>query len=97
MIAVDVVRPVPVRVMVWPGLADGNAAFAGVPLVAVALASVSVAVKLSATLTPPCVVTVIGPYDPLFSGTVRLTAVPEENTSGPWLTLLASRTLVEPD
>jgi len=63
MIGVDVVRPVPVSVTVWPGLADGSAGLTDVPLDAVAFAGVNAKVELNAVLLPPAVVTTIGPND----------------------------------
>ena len=56
-------------VMAWPGLAEGRAALAGVPVVAVAVTAVKAGPATS--LVPPRVVTVTGPVGAPF-GTVRL-------------------------
>jgi len=84
-------------------LADGSVAFAGVPLTATdglplnSRSVIAVIVAVLDALVPPCVVTVIGPYGLAPKGTVTLTVVPAEKTSGPWLEPLASRTLVPPN
>ena len=68
-LAVD--KPVPCRVMAWPGLAEGTATFAGVPLSAAPAMPVTFSAK--AVLVPPAVLTVIGPNTPAESGTSSTT------------------------
>jgi hypothetical protein len=65
-------RPVPVRVMDWPGMAEAWLLLAGVPLVALALMLTSV--MGSAAEVPPTVRTLIGPVGRP-AGTVRLMAL----------------------
>src|SRR5258708_681096 len=92
---VDVLRPDPVRPTAWPGLAEGRAALAGVPLSARPVTPLSV--KTSGTLVPPAVVTLIGPNEPASSGTVRLTVSFARlvlNTSGPLLGLVSTTDVV---
>src|SRR6185312_10696517 len=89
----SVLSPVPVSVTACPGLAEGNAGFAGVPLSAVAVIPDSR--NPSGALVPPDVVTKIGPYAPELSGTVSVTLELLLYSSGPWLPL-ASRTGIEP-
>src|ERR1051326_3059429 len=96
MTPVDVLKPVPLRATAWPGFAEGNAAFAGVPLNATPTMPVNDVT--SGALVPPAVATLIGPNEPAFSGTVRLTvsfATLVLNTSGP-LFGLESMTVVVP-
>src|SRR3954467_7916202 len=102
--AVEVDNPDPVKVTACPALADGNAAFAGVPLIATDGAPVNRrsvivdSVAVNGALEPPAVATVIGPNTPALSGTVRLTeslATLLPNTSGPAV-LLRSATEVVP-
>ena len=78
---VPVPSPVPLSVTAWPGLADGSAPFAGVPLMAVDVMLVTLITR--GALVPPAVVTVIGPIVLEFNGTDRLTVVPLLKTSGP--------------
>ena len=79
--------PLPLSVMVWPGLAEASAPFSGVPLAAVAPMLARLTPK--AALVPPTVLTRIGPVGTP-EGTVRLMAVLVLNTSSPALRLTSA-------
>src|SRR3954470_17068663 len=72
--------PVPLSVMVCPGLADGTPPLAGVPEVAVAVMEVNV--DPNAALVPPSVVTRYGPVAAV-SGTAEVSTTVLLNASGP--------------